>query len=65
MATWAVLAASSLLTSCVATLPKNEFCLTQTPHRFGAQAIAAMTTEELRQEVEFNRYGEATCGWKP
>lgn len=53
-----------LVTSCAGGV-HDSFCLTQTPHRFADKSVSAMTTEEVRQEVEYNRYGQEQCGWKP
>lgn len=43
----------------------GSFCDVSRPIRIAPEAVDALTTEQAREALSHNRYGEKACGWKP
>jgi hypothetical protein len=57
------------LCACASPAPVHEavaiWCDHNEPRRVSAEVISAMSDQELRELIAYNRQGEEWCGWKP
>lgn len=51
-----------ILSAC--TTSRGDFCKLSEPHSFSKEAIAAMSDEEVANELTHNLMGKEFCGWK-
>ncbi|MGU3476898.1 hypothetical protein [Methylobacterium sp. D48H] len=62
-----VILATTLLAATLAgcATSQGNFCDVASPRRPSKAQIAVMSDEAKREDLAFNRFGAAHCGWKP
>ena len=59
------LASLLILAACQTATVDGDFCYRNEPIRPSAEAIQALSDEDVQRILEHNKRGEALCGWKP